>query len=61
MYLVVKMFSGIVEEKGEISALSEVKGHLTLTVNCSESFSKDKKIVKLKINEVRNIKKNVKF
>ena len=38
------MFSGIVEEKGEISALSEGKGHLTLTVNCSESFSKDKKI-----------------
>ena len=25
-------------------ALSEGKGHLTLTVNCSESFSKDKKI-----------------
>ena len=38
------MFSGIVEEKGEISALSEGKGHLILTVNCSESFSKDKKI-----------------
>ena len=38
------MFSGIVEEKGEISALSEGKGHLILTVKCSESFSKDKKI-----------------
>ena len=44
MNLVVKMFSGIVEEKGEISALSEGKGHLILTVKCSESFSKDKKI-----------------
>ena len=44
MHLVVKMFSGIVEEKGQISALSKGKGHLILTVNCSESFSKDKKI-----------------
>ena len=41
MHLVVKMFSGIVEEKGQISALSKGKGHLILTVNCSESFSKD--------------------
>ena len=38
------MFSGIVEEKGEISALSEGNGHLIITVNCSENFTKEKKI-----------------
>ena len=38
------MFSGIVEEKGEISALSEGKGHLIITVNCSGNFTKEKKI-----------------
>lgn len=38
------MFSGIAEERGEINSLLEGKGHLIVTVNCSETFAKNKKI-----------------
>lgn len=44
MNLVVKMFSGIVQEKGVINTLLQGNGHLIITVNCSKSFIKNKKI-----------------
>ena len=38
------MFSGIVQEKGIIDSLVEGNEHFTITVSCSEGFTKDKKV-----------------
>ena len=38
------MFSGIVQEVGIIDSLVAGNGHLTITINCSKDFAKDKKV-----------------
>ena len=38
------MFSGIVQEVGIIDSLVAGNEHLTITINCSKNFAKDKKV-----------------